>query len=176
MSKRQPLPHLWIVSDARNDAWLEDALRRLPRGGGLIFRHYHLTGARRRERFAALARIARAKGHRIALAGSAAEARRWGADAAYGEARVLARGGRLLRLVSAHSLRDLARCARADAFLLSPVFATRSHPGAKTLGPLRFRLIAARALRPVIALGGMNTKRSQGLDWPRWAAIDAFLR
>jgi thiamine-phosphate pyrophosphorylase len=176
VSKRQPLPHLWIVSDARNDAWLEDALRRLPRGGGLIFRHYHLTGSRRRERFAALARIARARGHRIALAGSAAQARRWGADAAYGEARALARGTRLPRLVSAHSLRDLARCPRADAFLLSPVFATRSHPGAKTLGPLRFHLIAARSRCPVIALGGIDARQARRLKWSRWAGIDAFLR
>ena len=30
----------------------------------------------------------------------------------------------------------------ADAVLLSPVFPTRSHPGAPVLGPVRFRLLA----------------------------------
>ena len=42
------LPAVWLVSDARNDSVLERALRRLPRGSGLIFRHYHLDPAARR--------------------------------------------------------------------------------------------------------------------------------
>jgi thiamine-phosphate pyrophosphorylase len=56
------------------------------------------------------------------------------------------------------------------------VFPTRSHPGGKVLGPLRFRLLAARARLPVIALGGMDARRASRLGTPAWAAIDAFLR
>ena len=59
---RHPLPTIWLISDARNDAALEGGLRRLPRGSGLIFRHYHLAAGERRARFAALARLARARG------------------------------------------------------------------------------------------------------------------
>ncbi|MFC0590088.1 thiamine phosphate synthase [Novosphingobium aquiterrae] len=167
-------PKVWIVSDARNDAALGRALKMLPRGSGLIFRHYHLPLAKRRTRFAALKRLAHARGHLIAWSGSVAEARRLGADAAYGSSTALQNGSALPRLVTVHSLHELARAQRADAVLLSPVFATRSHPGANTLGPLRFRLIAARAQVPVIALGGMNAKAAQRLDWQMWAAIDAF--
>lgn len=175
MTKRHiPLPRLWLVSDARNDAALEAALRRLPRGSGLIFRHYHLVAPERRARFDALVRIARARGHVVVLSGAAALARRWGADGAYGTD--LLRGPTCLRLATAHSLRELGRARRADAVLLSPVFATRSHPGAKPLGALRFRLLAAQAAVPVIALGGMNPQRAKRLGWPSWAAIDAFLR
>jgi len=58
--------------------------------------------------------------------------------------------------------------------LLSPVFPTRSHPGQPTLGPVRFRLLAARAGLPVIALGGMNRATARRLAWPRWAAIDGL--
>ena len=53
-------------------------------------------------------------------------------------------------------------------------FPTRSHPDAATLGPMRFRALAARARMPVIALGGMTAARAEELDWPRWAAIDGL--
>jgi thiamine-phosphate pyrophosphorylase len=79
-------------------------------------------------------------------------------------------------LATAHSLRELRRARQAAAVLLSPVFPTRTHPGGKVLGPLRFRLLAGRSLVPVIALGGMNPRTARRLRWPRWAGIDAFLR
>jgi thiamine-phosphate pyrophosphorylase len=174
MIKRHRLPDVWLVSDARNDERLAAILRRLPRGSGLVFRHYHLSPAERRARFDRLARIARARGHLIALAGSAREALRWGADAAYGAPAKVGSGPAVLRLVTAHSLREIgqARRARADAILLSPVFPTRSHPGAEALGPVRFRLLARYAKVPVVALGGMNRYRAQALSWKNWAAID----
>lgn len=170
MPPRQPLsllslPKLWLISDARNDAVLERALRRMPRGSGLIYRHYHLPEAERRARFRALARIARARGMAVVLAGDAAMARRWGADGAYGARQALA---------TAHSLRELGRARGAAGVLLSPVFPTRSHPGGRVLGAVRFRLIAARSPVPVIALGGMNRARARALKWPRWAAIDGL--
>lgn len=166
MVRRQPA--LWLISDARNDAALERALKRLPRGSGFVFRHYHLAPAERKARFAALARIARARSHRVVLADDARTARRWGADGSYGAPM------RGRTLATAHSLRELARAHRAGAgaVLLSPVFPTRSHPGAPTLGPLRFRLIARLALVPVIALGGMDARRARRLRWSCWAAID----
>lgn len=174
--RRLPLPSLWLVSDARSDAVLESALARLPRGSGLIFRHYHLDPKARRARFLALRRVARASGHWVVLAGSAAQARRWGADGCYGPARLLADGPAMLRLVTVHSLREqgAARRARADAVLLSPVFATRSHPGAKPLGAVRFRLLTRQSLVPVIALGGMTARRARALDCRHWAAIDGL--
>lgn len=174
MRARQTFPMLWLLSDARNDSALEHALRHLPRGSGFIFRHYHLGPSERRIRFDALARLARAHGHVVILAGRAATARRWGADGVYAAPRRLGRGGDLLRLATAHSLRELGAAQRigADAVLLSPVFPTRSHPGAPTLGPLRFRLLAAQSSVPVIALGGMNARTANRLKWGRWAAID----
>jgi thiamine-phosphate pyrophosphorylase len=71
---------------------------------------------------------------------------------------------------------ELGLAARlgADAALLSPVFATRSHPGGATLGPVRFRLLARQAALPVIALGGMDARRARALRWRRWAAIDGL--
>jgi thiamine-phosphate pyrophosphorylase len=58
--------------------------------------------------------------------------------------------------------------------LLSPVYPTRSHPGAATLGPVRFHLLAARSAVPVIALGGMNRHRARHLPSRKWAAIQGL--
>lgn len=171
------VPGLWLVSDRRNDAGLARALARLPRGSaGLVFRHYHLPAAERAARFRALARIAGARGLWTAWAGPAREARRHGADACYGPAAMLAGGPALPRLITAHALAEIgaARRARASAILLSPVFPTRSHPGAATLGPLRFRLLAARSPVPVIALGGMDARRARAFAPFGWAAIDGL--
>ena len=170
------IPDIWIVSDARSDDALEPALKRMPRGSGLIFRHYHLPDAERRLRFDALARIARKQGHAAVLSGSAKQAKAWGADGAYGPARMIGCGPALLRLVTVHSLKEIAQAhrARADAILLSPVFPTRSHPGAAALGPVRFWLLARHAQVPVVALGGMNPHRAKCLSARKWAAIDSF--
>ncbi|MEJ2407998.1 MAG: thiamine phosphate synthase [Novosphingobium sp.] len=169
-------PNVWIVSDARNDAALERMLARLPRGSGLIFRHYHLPPALRRARFRTLSRIAARHGHCVVLSGSAREARAWRADGAYGAPERLARGPAILRFVTVHSLRELGKAhrARADAVLISPVFPTRSHPGAPMLGPLRFRLLAARARVPAIALGGMTAHRARTFGLHEWAAIQGL--
>jgi thiamine-phosphate pyrophosphorylase len=80
----------------------------------------------------------------------------------------------LIVIATAHTMREIADANRsgADAVMLSPVFPTRSHPGGKTLGPVRFRLLARYARVPVIALGGMNRQRSHSLKWEKWAAID----
>ena len=175
MRQRHPqLPNIWLISDARNDAGLARALARLPRGSGFIYRHYHLRPAERRARFEALARIARARGISVVIAGPMTRARAWGADGAYGTAAMITPGVAGLRLATVHSLREVRRAARADAVLLSPIFPTRSHPGGDVLGPIRFRRMAGHSPVPVIALGGMSARQARRLGWARWAAIDGL--
>ncbi|MHA7820838.1 MAG: thiamine phosphate synthase [Erythrobacter sp.] len=173
----KPLPALWLISDERNDAELESALRKLPRGSGFIYRHYHLGDPERFERFRALRRVARTCQHTMILADSALTATEWGADGIYGAPRTLwPKRADLLHLATAHDLTELglANYLGADAVLLSPVFPTRSHPDGETLGPARFRLLARHSPVPVIALGGMDASRAAALNWPRWAAIDGL--
>lgn len=177
MRKRHPaLPDIWLVSDARNDIVLESQLARLPRGSGLIFRHYHLAPAERHTRFERLARLARKYGHIVVLSGTARQARTWGADGAYGEPARLAGGPAMLRLVTAHSLREIGKAnrIRASAILLAPAFPTRSHPGRSALGPIRFRMLARYSATPVIALGGMDSRRARRIGTRKWAAIDGI--
>lgn len=172
MAKRQSVPCLVLISDARNDAALERALARLPRGSVLVYRHYHLPPAERRLRFERLKRVARAHGIRII---GARVPQRWGADGVYGSAREIA-GKQGLRLATAHSLTEIGAAVRAgaDAVLLSPVFPTRSHPGDAVLGPVRFCMIARQSPIPVIALGGMTAGRAATLPVHGWAAIDGL--
>ena len=123
--------------------------------------------------------IAARRGHCIILAGDLQTARKWVAHGVYGPVGRIGRVARahgLLRLATAHSLREIGGVNRslADAVLLSPAFPTRSHSGEKPLGPLRFRQIAVRSQVPVIALGGMTQSSADRLDWPRWAAIDGL--
>lgn len=177
MARENPLPRLWLLSDERNDAELEAALAKLPRGNGFIYRHYHLPPQERFARYWQLSRIARARGHTIILADSALTAREWRADGIYGAPLTFTpRRADLLQLATAHSMREIAQAARvgADAVLLSPVYPTRSHPDGAVLGPVRFRMLARRAPMPVIALGGMDAHGAQRLDCRRWAAIDGL--
>lgn len=177
MAQFQSLPLLWLLSDARNDAVLEDRLRALPSGSGFVYRHYHLAPEERIARFMKLRRIARARGHLLILADSTLTAREWGADGVYGAPRALYPTRiDMVTVATAHNIAEIAAAnrARTDAVMLSPVFPTNSHPGAPTLGPARFRLLARHAQMPVIALGGMNGRTAHRLDWPRWAAIDGL--
>lgn len=171
------LPNIWLISDARNDAALERALRQLPEGSGFIYRHYHLGDPERWQRFRALRHVAKAHRHTVILSDSAITAKEWGADGIYGAPRALwPRRDGLLHLATAHNLAEIGLANRlgADGVLLSPVFATRSHPEGRVLGASRFRLLAQRSRVPVIALGGMTAAKAERLGWPRWAAIDGL--
>jgi len=170
------LPELWLLSDERNDAALADALRQLPRNSGFIYRHYHLPDIPRRKRFDELADLARSMGHWVIVSSDPEAAKAWRADGIYGPPERLADAPGLIRLATVHNEAEIAAAnqIKADAVLLSPVFPTRSHPGAASLGPARFRQLAELAEMPVIALGGMNPETAKKLDWPRWAAIDGL--
>lgn len=170
------LPRIWLISDARIDGRIEAAMDRLPRGSGFVFRHYHLSAPDRCARFLALMRRARRRGHLVALSGTPTQARRLRAQGAYGAPLRLSAGPDLLRLATVHSLRELAMAHRVgcDAVFISPVFMTRTHAAATPLGPVRFRLLAARARIPVIALGGMSPAAAHRAGAERWAAIESL--
>ena len=76
--------------------------------------------------------------------------------------------------VAAHSGQGL-RIAHADAALLSPVFATKSHPGTRPITATRARLMARHALLPVLALGGVTARNASLLKgFAGFAAIGAL--
>jgi thiamine-phosphate pyrophosphorylase len=177
MHRRQPLPRLWMMTDERQGEALWAALARLPKGAGVVFRHHGLPLGERRALFAKIRRIARRRRLVLLLAGSPALAAAWGADGSHGRGPAGPR--HRLRSAPAHSLAEVRSSERAGADLLfvSPVFATRSHPGARALGVLRFGRLLREARLPVLALGGMSRSGARRLGPTRlygWAAIDAW--
>lgn len=174
MPRRQPLPRLWLMTDERQGEDLFGALERLPRGAGVVFRHYRLPAKERRQLFDEVRKIARRRKLLLLLAGTRKQAKAWGADGSHGAGK----GGRP-RTASAHNLAELRRAERCGAELvfLSPVFPTRSHSGARPLGPVRFTMLARQTKLPVVALGGMSRDRARRLrasPISGWAAIDAW--
>ena len=162
------LPDRWLVTDA---ARLPDPLAaaaRLPRGAGILFRHYEWPTTERLRLAQRLSALCRSRGLCFVVAGDARLALGCSADGLHlpqgllGRAAGIARRHpRWLLTAAAHDAAAVAQAAKTgvDAVLISPVFPTASHPGATGLGPVRFAMLADRARRSglaVYALGGMN--------------------
>ena len=165
MPKRHtcPLPRLWLMTDERMGDALFDAIRRLPRGAGVIFRHYSLHPAERAALYRKVRRIAMARRLTLLIGGiGGAHGRHHGAVTA-----------------PVHAIRERIEAERNGAQLIfvSPVFPTASHPRARALGRARFGLLIRESRVPVIALGGMTRKRARSLaafGIYGWAAISSL--
>ncbi|MHC9419198.1 thiamine phosphate synthase [Sphingomonas citri] len=164
-------PDRWLMTDERQGEALWCALERLPRGGGIVFRHHATPAPARARLFARVAAVARRRGLVLVRAG---------ATPFRGECGRHARRGSDLVTWPAHTRRQAIAAVRAGAtlVLVSPVFATRSHPGARALGPLRAAAIARGLPIPAIALGGVDERRYRlrlrALGFAGYAAIDAW--
>lgn len=169
------LPRLWLMTDERIGDVVA-AIAKLPRGAGIVFRHYSTPPRERRALFEAVRRIAQRRRLMLLLADTPKRARSWGADGAHHRSALPSQG---MRSVAVHNGRDLrlAKRVRADLFFVSPVFATRSHPGGRSLGVGRLGLLAGSARGRTVALGGMTAlkwRKVSALGLHGWAAIDAL--
>ncbi len=163
------------MTDPRLGDGLQAAVRKLPAGSGVVFRHYQLATNERLVLFQQIQRICCRRGHILVLAG----ADDWGANGVHGQKR--SRPTQILTM-PVHSLREIRSAQKlgADLMFLSPVRATRSHPGARALGIIQFsRLARLAGTTKVIALGGMTRNKAQMVTKHiayGWAGIDAFMR
>ncbi|MDE0878759.1 MAG: thiamine phosphate synthase [Sphingomonas bacterium] len=154
------------MTDERMGDGLWRALRALPPGAGVVFRHYATAPRKRYGLWLRARRIAQARGLFIVAAGPMP-----GADGEH--------NGHRATTASAHNRREAMRKRHAHYLFVSPVFATRSHPGASTLGPATAAAITRRLDVRTIALGGMTARRwrrIRHLGFDGWAAIDALSR
>ncbi|MDT7933869.1 MAG: thiamine phosphate synthase [Sphingomonadaceae bacterium] len=173
------LPRIFLFSDPQRGDPIA-AIARLPRGAAVIFRHYDAPDR------AALAQRVRAACRRrgvLFLPADAPGSTLMG-DGLHRPAHRV-RGHRRwppgLRTAAAHDNAELMAAARAGADLVfvSPVHPTASHPGARSLGRVRFALLARRARIPVAALGGMTSHRFRALralGAVAWGAVAAHHR
>ena len=156
MTSRQTPPRQWLVADDRLGDGLWPAVRKLPRGSGVLLLHRQLP---KRERSRLAAKLRRLASRRNLLI----------VDEARGEA------------ARVHNLRELrsAQLRGARMIFLSPLFPTRSHPDRKPLPRMKMAAMIRLSRVPVIALGGMDSKRFrrlQRLGLSGWAGIDAWIR
>lgn len=178
------VPALALLTDDLRLANPGAAIAALPRGSLVILRTRNPVD---RDNLACLAApVCRARAHQLLIADDPAAVLRHGADGLH---LPQARNGELRHwrirrpdwflTCAAHDLVALQRAARdgANAALLSPVFATQSHPGAKPLGPYRLAALLRAARLPVYALGGVDARtclRLRGLPLAGVAAIGAL--
>jgi len=160
LARRLKLALVAITDERRGGDPLAVAAR-LPAGSWVIFRHYDAPD--RSVLAIRLAALCRKRRLKLLVAGDPALARRLKAglhlpDALAAHPTPAIRSWKGLLTAAAHDRRGLRRAARlgADAALLSPVFATLSHPGVKPLGLTAFRRLARGSAVPVIALGGID--------------------
>lgn len=176
------LPNLWLVTDPDRTPDPVAAAARLPRGAGIIYRHF---GAPNRLKTAeALAALAKRRGLTLLIGADPALAARVGAAGVHLPERlawrarpIKRRRPRWLVTVAAHDDRAIASAQGADALLLAPVFPSRSPSAARPLGVLRARALARASGRPVIALGGVNARtaaRLLGHGFAGLAAVDGL--
>ena len=154
----------------------------LPAGAAVVLRHYDIPEPEREDLGRRLAALCRRRGLALLVAGDLRLAIRLGAAGLHlPEHRLAAipaarRHGLPLVTVAAHGEATLMRAAGlgADAALLSPVFATASHPGTRTLGPVRFARLVHRAKLPVYALGGIDSMTAPRLTGSGAAGLAAI--
>lgn len=182
------LPARWLVTDARRLSDPLPAIRQLQRGDGVLFRHYELPPAKRLALARQVAVLCRQRGLVLVVAGDARLARAVAADglhlpqALIRQAATARRAGLGLVTAAVHDPGAIARAARCGigAVLVSPVFATASHPGAEPLGVLRFAALTTQTRRrglSVYALGGITPEsfaRLRGLPLAGYAAIGSL--
>jgi len=155
MKRRQTgIPRQWLIVDGRLGEQLWPAVRKLPRGSGVLLLHHDLGSRERQKLLLQLRRSARAKNLRIV-------------DGASGDA------------ARVHNIAELRKAllARTPLVLLSPLHPSASHADWSPLPRMRAAALARLACRRLAALGGMDSKRFsrvQRLGFQAWAGIDAF--
>lgn len=155
MKRRQTVPRQWLVADSRLGERVCWAIRKLPRGSGILFLYRDLPRGQRARLLAQLRPLAHARGLLLL-------------DEAAGGARRVHNSNEMLR----------AGMAGAAVVFLSPIFVTRSHPEWKPMPRMRAAALLRLAKSPVIALGGMDERRFrliQKLGFSGWAGIGAYV-
>jgi len=174
------LPPALFLTDPARTPEPETIAARLPRGFGVVYRHF---GAPDREGVALrLARVCRARGLLLLIAADPDLAMRVGADGVHwpfrlGQMARRWRGRFGLQTVSAHSGRELRAAAGlpVEAVLLSAVFASNSPSAGQPMGARRFARRAARSAKPVYALGGITAQTAGRIAaWGGIAAVEGL--
>lgn len=158
------MARILLITDAKLNPEPWTLLGYVPKRAIILIRDY--DHPKREEYARRIVYYAHARGMKVLVAGDLALARRVGADGLHVPEwqtkrlpkRIFAKPGFLITAAThgKTALLQAARHGRIDAALVSPVFATRSHPKAKPLGVTRFSGLRRAVKMPVLALGGVK--------------------
>ena len=167
-------PTAWLMTDERMGDALETAIvRAAAAGAGVIVRHHRSSREQRR----GVAALVHDHGALLGIAGDTGLAREAGAALVHNPDEP-APG--LPFSLSVHDATEALTALHSQAALVfvSPVFPTRSHPGAPVLGESGALALALMTGKPAIALGGVDAEageRLMRLGFAGWAGIDTWL-
>ena len=164
MSAATMPPRFYLLTDTNRLPDWRETLPLLPHGAGVILRDYDAPD--RPALASEMAALCRRLHLYLLIGGSPALARKHKAGLHMPENMATPRlaaqcpQGQILSM-AAHNAAALhkARALNVDMVLLSPVFATPSHPQAHPLGVVRLAALAQQTRLPLIALGGMTARR-----------------
>ena len=163
LAARAGVAHLVLMMDAADPTQAIEDVSRLPPRSVVVFRAYSDPDREIKARL--LLSYAHAQSHLFLVAGDIALARKLGADGVHLPEYMLSHTRPNLfgfSFVSAacHNAIALRRAASlgVDLAIVSPVFATNSHPTQRPLGVHRFARMVHGARLPVAALGGINVR------------------
>jgi len=155
------VPSLVLMTDDDRLADPIAAARALPKGAMIVVRSR--DAARRLTLARELMAVAKARALIVLIANDARLAAQCGADGLHlSQAQAhLAAHWRALRprwfmTAAVHDSHSAILCKSVDALFLAPIFATRSHPKAAPLTPVRANRLAQALRTPVYALGGVT--------------------
>lgn len=157
-----PWPRAWLMTDERLGDRLWDVVELLPRGAGIVFRHYSLGAEDRLQTGRRLVLRARERRLVVAVAGSNSLAERLDVPLVHNPDEP----GSLPCTMAVHDENQALAAQAAGAVLafVGPIFPTSSHPGALAIGQAKAASLARLAGCPAIALGGMNKQRFDDLQ------------
>lgn len=164
------LPPFFYFTDDQRGADPLQITSRLPKGTGVIFRHYNSEN--RAELAFYLSKICKNRELSLIIAKTPALAQKVQATGCHLPDHWItalpvlkARYPQLTFSAACHGERSLLKAQNlgSDLAFLSPVFATKSHPGTPALGLVRTRKMIRPLTMPVYALGGVGFKHQDML-------------
>jgi thiamine-phosphate pyrophosphorylase len=170
---------LAFLTDRKRAPEPEIIIAALPPGAAVILRDYEAPG--RTALAQKLKALCAARGVLFLVGADLALAQAIGADGVHFPSwKTIHPAPGMIATAACHSARELEKAAvgGAQLALLSPVFATQSHPESEPLGAAQFKSIARTSPLPVLALGGVDEANAAGLagrNVTGLAAISGFL-
>ena len=176
-NNKKKLPKIIIIFDDKKFTIKKFKLLKIPRDSAILFRSYNIIN--RKKIAKELLKFCRMNGLKLLISSDIKMAREINADGihlpeymVYNQSKINWKNFKIwkqkfkwLVTAAAHNKKTLFKVSehKIDAFLISPVFSTKSHPNNTQLGVNKLIQWVHQSKIPIYALGGINLKNIQSL-------------